>query len=151
MSMEDDLGKLLLDADRIVDFGDWLAGQLDENEVAMAERGWVKLPVSIGDRVGDDAHEVLGTVRAVTMRVFMNLETGDALPATWSALVESNGGISRWFDVSTLELVNQPTVEDVLYDSLKHFGAVEERTPEVDSWVCEQAVKLRKMLEGDAE
>ena len=44
-----------------------------------------------------------------------------------------------------------PTVEDVLYDGLKHFGAVEERTPEVDSWVCEQAAKLREMLAGDAE
>lgn len=127
MSMEDDLSKLLLGADRIVDFGDWLAGQLDENELAMAERGWVKLPVSIGDRVGDDAHEVLGTVRAVTMRVFMNLETGDALPATWSALVESNGGISRWFDASTLELVKQPTVEDVLREfaaTLSHRGSL---------------------------
>ena len=44
-----------------------------------------------------------------------------------------------------------PTVEDVLYDGLKHFGAVEERTPEVDSWVCEQAAKLREMLAGEDE
>lgn len=36
-----------------------------------------------------------------------------------------------------------PTVEDVLYESLKHFGAVEERTPEVEEWLHEQAAKLR--------
>lgn len=36
-----------------------------------------------------------------------------------------------------------PTVEDVLYESLRHFGAVEERTPEVDEWLHEQAAKLR--------
>lgn len=39
------------------------------------------------------------------------------------------------------------TVEDVLYESLKHFGAVEERTPEVEEWLHEQAAKLR--LAGD--
>ena len=36
-----------------------------------------------------------------------------------------------------------PTVEDVLYESLKHFGAVEERTPEVEEWLHEQAAKLQ--------
>lgn len=35
------------------------------------------------------------------------------------------------------------TVEDVLYESLKHFGAVEERTPEVEEWLHEQAAKLQ--------
>ena len=37
----------------------------------------------------------------------------------------------------------KPTVEDVLFDSLKHFGAVEERTPSVDEWLHEQAKRLR--------
>ena len=37
----------------------------------------------------------------------------------------------------------QPTVEDVLYESLKHFGAVEERTPEVEEWLHEQARRLQ--------
>ena len=36
-----------------------------------------------------------------------------------------------------------PTVEDVLYESLKHFGAVEERTPEVEEWLHEQARRLQ--------
>ena len=35
------------------------------------------------------------------------------------------------------------TVEDVLYESLKHFGAVEERTPEVEDWLHEQARRLQ--------
>lgn len=43
----------------------------------------------------------------------------------------------------------KPTVEDVLYDSLRHFGAVEERTPEVEEWLRKQAAKLR--LAGEDE
>lgn len=42
----------------------------------------------------------------------------------------------------------EPTVEDVLFESLRHFGAVEERTPEVDAWLHEQAKRLK--LAGDA-
>ncbi len=146
MSMEDDLSKLLLGADRIVDFGDWLAGQLDENEAAMAERGWVKLPINVGDHVRHFGTAALGIVHAVCFKTYMNPRK-----SLWTALVEDEVGCAQWFDVCELELVKQPTVEDVLYDSLKHFGAVEERTPEVDSWVCEQAAKLRKILASDAE
>lgn len=45
---------------------------------------------------------------------------------------------------------HRPTVEDVLYESLKHFGAVEERTPEVEEWLHEQARRLC-LADGDAQ
>lgn len=49
----------------------------------------------------------------------------------------------HWCHAYEVRHHHAPTVEDVLYESLRHFGAVEERTPEVDEWLHEQAAKLR--------
>ena len=60
-------------------------------------------------------------------------------------------GTVNEIDPSIHRHYHAPTVEDVLYDGLRHFGAVDGRTPEVDEWLCEQATKLREMLAGDGE
>ena len=128
---------------------DWLG----QHEDAMAEHGWIRLPL------GEDG-EPIRIGELVDERLPFG---GYAKPAPVDGMElyrSANGyGWMVKLDAENRALISpkllrhhkQPTVEDVLYDSLKHFGAVEERTPEVDSWVCEQAVKLRKMLAGDAE
>ena len=118
---------------------------IDMTDESMAEHGWIRLPKDadgevwhIGDEIQapDNCHETVEGFRVYELDGEQRWEV-IANGYLWGALTHRH--------------YCQPTVEDVLYDSLKHFGAVEERTPEVDSWVCEQAVKLRKMLAGDAE
>lgn len=114
----------------------------------MAEHGWIRLPK---DADGEYVH--IGDV----------MESGDGDVFTVSSvdygLHPSNGRGKFWMlwneDADFYECAyecrhhKQPTVEDVLYESLKHFGAVEERTPEVEEWLHEQAAKL--CLAGDGE
>ena len=94
-------------------------------------RGWMKLPVDadgVPIRVGDRIEYLTGgrdIVRFVTLN-------GDG----W--MVNERG-----WKPCTMRHYTPPTVEDVLFDALKHFGAVEEHTPEVDEWLAEYAAKLR--------
>jgi len=111
----------------------------------MAEHGWVKLPkdadgeyIHVGDAVTCGA-----TVWTVTGLKFL----GEGWGICCTVYNEYGGSGTSVYPPSDLRHYQPPTVEDVLYDSLRHFGAVEERTPEVEEWLHEQAAKLR--LAGD--
>ena len=55
--------------------------------------------------------------------------------------------LADWTGASTKRHHHAPTVEDVLREMLKHFGAIEEVTPEVAEYIAEYAAKLT--LRGD--
>lgn len=142
MSMEDDLSKLLLGADRIVDFVDWLAGQLDENEVAMAERGWVKLPVNVGDHVRHFGTASLGIVHAVCFKAYMNPRK-----SLWTALVEDDVGRAQWFDVCELDVTPPDTWEQIIKDAM--MGADRDGAPDTYQECVAELVARCKALAGD--
>jgi len=109
----------------------------------LEEHGWVKLPVDadgVPIRVGD------------VVRYF---STAKKERVVWVAFgeggvmhVNTNGG--SYTQPDQLRHHHEPTVEDVLFDALKRFGAVEERTAEVDEWLAEYAKRLRLAGEDDA-
>ena len=84
----------------------------------------------------------------------MPIHVGDWITGKWDAKAKVEAVTSddvywwepdgcHWCHAHEVRHHHAPTVEDVLYDSLRHFGAVEERTPEVEEWLHEQAAKLR--------
>jgi len=133
----------------------WLKGYhechaelMDGNATLVADlerAGWMMLPkdsygepVHVGDVVewcdSGDAIDVIG------------IGTNDTL---FYVDPDGDGEQAEWTTARNKRVRHKPTVEDVLYESLKHFGAVEERTPEVEEWLHEQAAKLQ--LRGDAK
>lgn len=111
----------------------------DEN---MAEHGWVRLPkdadgeyIHVGDRMENNE------------RVARIVLTDDSWEP--SVYLEKLPNVLHEYFCNEISHYHAPTVEDVLFESLKHFGAVEERTQDVDEWLHEQAKRLQ--LRGDAE
>jgi hypothetical protein len=100
------------------------------------EHAYIKLPV---DADGEPIH--IGDVMEwpTTGETFEVVGIGDGT----LFYIEDGNELADWTGASTKRHYHKPTVEDVLFESLKHFGAVEERTPEVDKWLCEQAQRLR--------
>lgn len=109
----------------------------DRDPETMAEHGWVKLPVDADGeplRVGDEIEYPNGardTVRFATIS-----------PIGWAVN-------DRGWKPEAMRHHHPPTVEDVLFESLRHFGAVDERTPDVDEWLHEHAKRLRLAGEGE--
>ena len=124
----------------------WLKGYaechaelLEGNETLASDLercGWIRLPkdadgeyIRIGDvmewvRYEDDDPTIVRTVSGIGNGVFF----------AWS---DEQGRYAQ-YEANAYRHYHALTVEDVLFDSLKHFGAVEERTPEVDKWLHEQ-------------
>lgn len=107
--------------------------------------GWVRLPV---DAEGEPIH--VGDVME-----FSEFEIEHPVTRTVEGI--GQGTFFAWcgergyqqHDPKRYRHHRPPTVEDVLFESLRHFGAVDERTPDVDEWLHEQAKRLR--LVGDGE
>ena len=94
------------------------------------------VPIHVGERV-----QLIGNDPSTVSHMSL---AGDG----WRVYVKYDGDLGTGSgEPSRIRHHHTPTVEDVLYDSLRHFGAVEERTPEVEEWLHEQAAKLR--LAGD--
>ena len=130
-----------------------LTAQLDESE-----DGWVRLPVDadgVTIRPGDRLDWKNGN--EITQVHIHSLILDEFVPSRWDYEYETDddGEIMDSRECARLTMFahsvhhHKPTVEDVLYDSLKHFGAVEERTPEVEEWLHEQAAKPRMAGEGE--
>ena len=106
------------------------------NDEVMAEHGWTRLPVDadgeyihIGDRMENNER---------VARIVLTNESWEP-----SVYLEKLPNVLHEYFCSEISHYHAPTVEDVLFDSLKHFGAVEERTPEVEEWLHEQAQRLQ--------
>lgn len=108
---------------------DWLG----QHEDAMAEHGWVRGPLDADGEMwhcGDMSDSNWGVIEGIAY------ENG-----RW--LISGHDTSAPWIPADSIRHHHAPTVEDVLYESLKHFGAVEERTPEVEEWLHEQARRLQ--------
>ena len=117
----------------------------DEN---MAKHGWIRLPVDadgVPILVGDKMCQIRrdGTLADPFEVVGFEFVAGDVWP------VEIRARCRNKVNPRYLRHHHEPTVEDVLFDALKRFGAVEERTAEVDEWLAEYAAKLRLAGEGE--
>ena len=124
---------------------------LEDNEDAMAEHGWVELPVDadgvpfrIGDKVDSDHYED-GTVTAIQYGPMANgaiRELVAVRPHGWDT--------ATWHDPEGYRHHNTPTVEDVL----RELVAAYMDTPIDDSndgeFFAEYAAKLRLAKEEDA-
>ena len=96
------------------------------------------VPIHVGERV-----QLIGNDPSTVSHMSL---AGDG----WRVYVKYDGDLGTGSgEPSRIRHHHATTVEDVLYDSLRHFGAVEERTPEVEEWLHEQAAKLR--LAGEDE
>lgn len=129
----------------------WLKGysecraELMEGDKAVAadleKAGWVRWPLDadgepwhIGDEIANE-HNYHLTVSEITYK-------GNGC---WMLHAEPNWS----FYANIARHHHEPTVEDVLFDALKRFGAVEERTAWVDEWLAEYAAKLRALAGED--
>ena len=109
---------------------------IDMTDESMAEHGWTRLPVDadgeyihIGDRMENNER---------VARIVLTNESWEP-----SVYLEKLPNVLHEYFCSEISHYHAPTVEDVLYESLRRFGAVEERTPEVEEWLHEQAQRLQ--------
>lgn len=112
---------------------DWLG----QHEGEMAKHGWVKLPVDADGeviRVGDMMKRERDGYMAEVAMLGLNV---------WGWYVNHGK-----YTPSELRHHHFPTVEDVLADMLKHFGAIEELTPEVSEYISESAAKVREVMDS---
>lgn len=107
-------------------------------------------PIRVGDVMeGVDKYDSLKKVMGKVITVsFESDGIVDVAIRAWNSDGKSWRRAYLDPDASVYRHYHAPTVEDVLYESLKHFGAVEERTPEVEEWLHEQAAKLRLADDG---
>lgn len=109
---------------------------LDNIEREVADM--VSLPVDadgVPIHVGDVMDGYSKTIEVVELR------TGRS---GWVLISRDGNGYA---DCAAFSHHHAPTVEDVLREMLKHFGAIEEVTPEVAEYIAEYAAKLT--LRGD--
>lgn len=110
------------------------------NDDDLAEIGLVRLPKDadgVPIRVGD------GVMHKSLAKPVVVVGVGSD-----DFFYQKGASFNWFFHAHEVRHYHAPTVEDVLFESLRHFGAVEERTPEVDAWLHEQAKRLK--LAGDA-
>ena len=130
------------DAEGAVEFADRLKAAVDKREdVTIWGVDYTPLPVDADGKpihVGDVMENIVcppvhREVTGVGVECFYGWDDG-------------NGRYSQ-FDANCYRHHHAPTVEDVLREMLKYFGAIEEVTPEVAEYIAEYAAKLR-MAEG---
>ena len=94
------------------------------------------VPTHVGERV-----QLIGNDPSTVSHMSLS---GDG----WRVYVKYDGDLGTGSgEPSRIRHHHAPTVEDVLREMLKHFGAIEEVTPEVAEYIAEYAAKL--ILRGD--
>lgn len=122
---------------------DWMGvrrkvGELaDAIEQEIAER-YVKLPLDANGEyihVGDEVD-------------FLGHSTVDAIGKDGEVFIFASNWLDGVFVQRACELrhYHKPTLEDVLSDMLKHFGAIEDLTPEVSEYISASAAKIREVV-----